>query len=324
MRSLSFFLVAFSSFGCVSQDVDAMKDGLAAASSQACVVAAPSNVSSLVATEHGVVFAVPTAEMNAPSFLLQRTLGKGCNLSADGQKPIAAAALLDADDKGNVYVFPAQSNDPGVVITMLPEFFEAWASTAAKVDTANNISEVVYAGRGIWSFGVTQEGTSLWVTACGPTGIFSITESGLKASLTPPDSLWEQMPSVLTDDQTFWSVGVRTCGVGGTMTPDCGFALVRTTNDGSKDIGTTLIDVGNGFEQTTLARCGDFVCGVLDSAVVVWDAEGKVSHTIKLGDVGALPTERIVMASGNRDGVYLLLRGDVGTRVVFVSTATAG
>ncbi len=322
---MRFFTVALGSFclsfslGCASQDVEAIDDHLGAALFQSCVVAAPSNVSSLVASERGVVFATAMAGMENPTFLLQRTVGIGCDLSAVGQMPIAAASLLDVDDAGNVYVFPARTQDPALLSTMLPDFFEGRASTAAKVDLANNISEVVYAGRGIWNFGVSPKGTSLWVTACGPTGIFSVTESGLVETLTPSDSLWQQMPSVLADDRTFWSVGVGTCHGTQGITPDCGFALVRTTNNGSENVGTTLVDVGKAFEQTTLSRCGALVCGVLDSAVVLWDADGQVMRTITLGDVSALPTELIAMASGNQYGVYLLLRSDAGSRVVFVA-----
>jgi len=288
---------------------------------EACLVAAPEGVSSLAASDRGVVFAVTTEGASGPEVLLQRTHGEGCHLSADGQAPIAAEALLDADDAGNVYAFPASAGDPAIVSTMLPEFPEIGSGMVVKVDPGGNVSERVSAWRGIWSFGVSPEGGTFQVTACGPTGIFAMAGSGLHVAIPPPQTLWEQMPAVLSNDRTLWSVGFRTCGVSEAVTPACGYALVRTTPEGSQDVGSTVVDFGAGFEQGTLARCGANVCGLFASGVAVWDPEGNVLRTFTASDVSARLGERITQVSGNHHGLYLLLRSEAGTRVVFVPVA---
>jgi hypothetical protein len=284
----------------------------------ACVVPAPEGVSALVAHRDGVVFAVPSPTRRDPGLVVRRWRGAGCDLAADGSAPVAAGSLLDADDLGNLYVFPAEAHARGVISTMLPDEYPE--SMVAKVDAAGNVSKLLAAGRGIWDFGVSPEGGALWVTACGPTGIFSMTDDGVEqAAMTPPETLWQQMPSALTTDRTFWSVGVRTCVPPEAVTPACGFALVRSTPEGSREVGTTVVDLGAGFERATLARCGADVCGVFASAVIVWDDEGKALRTIRVSDLDAAPSERIAQVTGNQHGVYLLLRGDAGARVVFVA-----
>jgi hypothetical protein len=283
-----------------------------------CEVATPAGLSSIAASERGLAFAVQPAE--GSELIVQRSHGAGCDLSTEGESKFAAGGLLDTDDLGNLYIWPAKSTHTGVRSTMLRDTFESLGSTLMKVDLSGHVSELVYAGRGIWDFGVSPGGDAIWVTACGPTGIFSVAPSGLTLSLPPPDSLWQQMPSVLTSASTFWSVGVRTCFPPADVTPSCGFALVRTTPDGSENVGTTLIDFGAGFEQATLVRCGSRVCGVFTSAVVIWDAEGRVVRTITSDDVSALDSEHIAQVTGNDRGVYLLLRSDTGSRVVFVAS----
>lgn len=284
----------------------------------ACIVAAPEGVVSLAASDRGVVFAVGAG---GPDLVVQRTHGEGCDLATDGEVPIAAAALLDVDDLGNVFVFPARADGRGIVSTMLPEFPEIRSGVVVKVDAAGGVSERVSAWRGIWSFAVSPEGGTFQVTACGPTGIFAMAGSGLHVSIPPPQTLWEQMPCALSNDRTLWSVGFRTCGVSEAITPACGYALVRTTPEGSQEVGTTVVDFGAGFEQGTLARCGANVCGLFTSGVVIWDAEGKVLRTLVPGDVSARPDERIAQVSGNHYGIYLLLQNEGGARVVFVPMA---
>jgi hypothetical protein len=141
--------------------------------------------------------------------------------------------------------------------------------------------------------------------------------------MTPPPTLWQQMPSVLTDDRTFWSVGYRTCDPSSALTDACGFALVRATPEGNEEVGATVIDFGAGFEQGSLSRCGSSVCGVFTSAVVVWDRDGNILEEISRQDIAALPSERIAMASGNHRGVYVLLQTEATVRVVFVSVAAS-
>ena len=294
-----------------------------------CVVPTSPDFVSLMATSSGAVFvtmptsqpepADPESSVPEPLVHIQRARGVGCELSPDGTAPVSARRLRDVDDLGNLFVAPAEVSEPGFTSTALPD--EAYGDTVAKVDTAGRVSAVLSAGRGIWDFGVSAAGGSLWVTACGPTGIFALgsdVPSQLTVALEPPDTLWEQMPSALTADHTFWSVGVRTTVSNEPLTPASGYALVRTTPEGSRDVGTTLVDFGKGFEQATLARCGSRVCGLFAGAVIVWGSEGEVLDTITASDLGALPSEHIAQVSGNQHGLYFTLSGAAGARVLFV------
>ncbi len=275
-----------------------------------CEVQAPAGVTGLVAHRDGVVF----QRSSTPSgLLLDRASGVGCELSVGEGAPIAVSELLDVDDQGNIFAFPAEGRQ-GEISTMLPG--ERRNSMVAKVDSSGQVTRLLGAGRGIWSFGVSPEGGSLWMTACGPNGIFTM--AGMEPAMKPPETLWEQRPSVLTGNGTFWSVGLRTCLPAAAMSPDCGLALVRSTAEGSRELGITVVDFGSGLEEASLARCGADVCGVYGSAVIVWDDEGKVLRTIVLGDLSATPSEKIAHVSGNQHGVYVLLHGEAGSRIVFV------
>lgn len=278
---------------------------------RSCVVAAPAGVVSIAAGAGRVAFAAG----DDGSVLVHRMRGEGCALVADGAL-VAAGELLDVDDLGNLYVFPAGATSPDVVSTMLPDEYPG--SMVARVGLDDSVSKLLDAGRGIWEFGVTPAGDGLWASACGPSGIFSVKGDAVEAAMAAPDTLWGQMPSVLADLRTFWSVGVRTCDPGDALTPECGYALVRTTSAGSEDVATTVVDFGAGFEQAILSRCGAHVCGTVAGGVTVWDRAGRVVRTITLADVLGVSGEGFVQATGAAGGVYVLLRGDGGGRVVFV------
>jgi len=295
-----------------------------------CVVPTPAGFVSLKATSSGAVFVTRTTsqaepvdpESSAPEPLvhIERSRGVGCELSPDGTAPVAAEWLIDVDDLGNLFVSPAERSEPGFTSTVLRD--RPFGDTVAKVDTAGHVSLVLSAARGLWDFGVSPAGGSLWVTACGPTGIFAFSSDvpiQFTPALAPPETLWEQMPSALTDDHTFWSVGVgKNSTWKETLTPASGFALVRTTPEGSRDVGTTLIDFGKGFEQATLVRCGGRVCGLFPGAVIVWGSDGEALDTITASDLEASPTEHIAQVSGNQHGLYISLNGAAGARVIFV------
>ena len=297
----------------VVDEVDEVDEvvGVAVGPRRSCVVAAPAGVVSLVAGAAGVAFAVE----DDGAVLVHRMRGEGCALVADGAL-VAAGELLDVDDAGNLYVFPAGATSPDVVSTMLPDEYPG--SMVARVGLDDSVSKLLDAGRGIWEFGVTPAGDGLWASACGPSGIFSVKGDAVEAAMAAPDTLWGQMPSVLADLRTFWSVGVRTCDPGDALTPECGYALVRTTPAGSEDVATTVVDFGAGFEQAILSRCGAHVCGTVAGGVTVWDRAGRVVRTITLADALGVSGEGFVQATGAAGGVYVLLRGDGGGRVVFV------
>jgi hypothetical protein len=281
----------------------------------ACEVEASEGVTAIRASEHGVAFAAASDD----GLRVWRLQGSGCALSPDGTQPVAASALLDLDDAGNLYVFPAPSAEAGVVSTWLED--GGADGVVERVDTSGHVAPVVHAGRGIWAFGVAPAGDSFWVSACGTTGIFTGHEPDLTPALTPPDTLWGSMPSVLTEAHTLWSVGYRTCSPPETASPSCGFALTRTTPEGSEEVGTTQMDFGAGYQQAVLARCGARVCGVFPGAVVLWDAGGELTRTVLLGDLGAEPGAQILQATGNREGLYLLLEGPSGKRVMYLPTS---
>jgi hypothetical protein len=280
----------------------------------ACEVPGSDKILTMVATSAGLV--VGLASPDPGGLTVWRWAGEGCALAPDGKAPVALAELSDADDQGTIYGSPRFTAEPGVLTTLQPE--ESVLDTRVRVDVEGKVSTVVSGGRGIWGFGVSPGGGTLWVTACGPTGIFSMKGEQLEIALPAPDTLWEQMPSALTGDQIFWSVGVRTCSPYQATTPACGYALVRTDPAGSREVGATLIDLGAGFEQAQLARCGARVCGLLSRAVIVWNDDGSVRRTLAAADFGGRPSEQIARVSGNQSGVYLQLHDGIGSRVVFV------
>jgi hypothetical protein len=254
--------------------------------------ALPADAAAIVATRFGLVVSTESGE-------LRRYSGQGCLLELEGARA-KVGRLLDADDEGNVYFFPAGAAD----------------STVARLEPTGSSSQVLYAGRGIWSFGVSAQGGAFWSSACGPTGIFVYPSSPLVTALAAPPTLWDQRPSVLTDDRTFWSVGVRTCGPAEALSPACGFALVKTTPEGSRELGTTIVDLGAGFEPARLAKCGSRggarVCGVVPTGVVVWDAGGAIVRTLR-----APRSARVLSVAGNAFGFYLLVEAAGGRGLYF-------
>ena len=149
--------------------------------------------------------------------------------------------LLDADDHGNLYVFPEGRG----------------ARTVTRLSPDGHETEVVPPNRGVWSFGVSPQGRTFWSDACGPTGIFEYPSSPLKTALPTPDTSWREN-AVLTGDRTFWSVS--------------GAVLARTTPEGTVEFGRTC--------GARLARCGAHVCGVLPTQVTEWDENGSALRTV--------------------------------------------
>lgn len=310
MRFVPMFVVLFA-FSCglpVETPVAA-----AAAPLTTCVVEVPGEVTGVTANRDGVAF----VRAREGKVLVERAQGVGCALSREAAAPIALESLLDLDDLGNVYGFSAEGG-LGELSTMLPDGYPG--SAVVKVDVEGKVTKLLEAGRGIWSFGVSPEGGTLWVTACGPTGVFAM--DAVTPAMPLPETLWQQYPSVLTANGTFWSVGYRTCEWNEAMSPSCGFALVRSTAAGSRELGTTIADFGAGYEQATLARCGSAVCGMFPSAVIAWDDEGRAIRTILRSEI-ASDSERIVQVSGNQHGVYVVLERETARRIVFVPVVRA-
>jgi hypothetical protein len=273
-----------------------------------CTVELPSDVTGVLAYDDGLAV--------AHGALVQRMRGAGCALAPSGA-PLAAEQLLDVDDHGALYVFPAEATSPGEVSTMLDGEYPQ--SMVARVTPNDEVSKLLPAGRGIWAFGVSPEGDALWSDACGPTGIFDVTSDGVSEStLDEPLTLWGLMPALLSDKHTFWSVGPRTCDPSAPLSDACGFALVRTTPEANTEAGATVVDFGSGFEQGVLQRCGAHVCTVFASAVVVRDDVGVVVSKLTRDNLAAADDEQITAATANAHGAYVTLHGARGMRVVFV------
>ncbi|MFO0613292.1 MAG: hypothetical protein U0414_11915 [Polyangiaceae bacterium] len=306
-------LASLTSAGCLQAASTAAPEAPRDLERRVCTPSTLAGATSIRAVEGGVVI----AEADGDALRVRRLTGDGCALSDAGAPAIAAAALLDADDLGNVYVFPAEAKRASDVSTMLPDEYPG--SMVARVDARSVVSKLLPAGRGIWSFGATPRGDGLWVSACGPNGVYDITPEGARrASWAMPDTLWEQSASVLSDRETFWSVGVRTCAPGAPLTPACGFMLTRSSPTSSREIESTMVDLGEGFAQTSLARCGARVCGVAPTGIIVWDALGARVATVTLADLGAAGAERVQQVTGNEGGLYVILSTATATRVVFL------
>jgi len=202
----------------------------------------PLHASGLVASEGGLWVSLGAT--------LQHYTGEACALKADGVT--ANGALLDADDRGNAYIFPG--GDDGQL---------------AQVDAQGHSTLLVYAPRGIWTFGVSPGGETYSITACGPNGLFSTQDQ------SPAFSSDALLPGVLTGPQTLWWQRY----------PD---HLVRTTPDGDTLLGTT---------HATLMRCGPNACGRDDRTVTVFNDDGSVRELVELPE-GAME------ASASSSGVY--------------------
>lgn len=273
-------------------------ESVASVEQASCSFAVDPSASRLVAVEGGLVVAYAAAGSDAVA--VERMAGERCAMN-DGPR-VTAARLLDADEGGGLYVFRPETRD----------------STVTRIAPNGARTDLVYAGRGVWSFGIAPDGDALWVTACGPTGIFEVAGDAMgEVALAPPESLWEQTPSVLTDGETFWSIGVLRGDATDALDPEVDLRLVRTTKDGSQEVAPTLIDFGSGLEQATLSRCGDRVCGLYPSGLIVWSAEGEVATEILLADIAA-DGEALISATGRGEDLFVLLRSSEGARVVWL------
>jgi len=288
-----------------------------------CAVDVPATVEDLRASAWGLAYVtVP----RAGGVVVHRLEGSGCALQ-ETSDPVAARGLLDFDDGGSLYVLDGASTSRGALSSEVP----GQTRGANRVDLAANVDPVIPEGRGIWGFSVDPSGEELWVSACGPTGFYSVANGASDASFALPDTLWAQRESVLTARDTFWSVGYRTCDPAEPLTEACGYALMRTTRGSVAQadmrgqvaqpettiaVGSTVINFGSGAEPLTLARCGEAPCGFSPNGVVVWNRAGNTVWKLDRAALGAHDDELIETASGSQTTVYVLLRSAHGTRVL--------
>ena len=273
-----------------------------------CDVAAGRAIIGLRTFAGGIAIStVNPLDPNGP-LLVERARGEGCALSAAGA-PVAATELLDVDDAGGLYVLGAAATTPNVLSSVSDQ---SAGDVVVRIDESGSKRDIVSAGRGIWTFGTSPSGNTIWVTACGPTGIFDIRGPELVSAMTPPDSGWHSAPNVLTADDTFWSIGAQKCVRG-----DCQRPLVRTRPTESERVAIAAYNLDD-TEDAVLARCGSNVCGVSAGRLQIWDDEGVILEDYAGEDIGALPAEQLVTASGNESGTYIHLRQAQGDRLIFV------
>jgi hypothetical protein len=313
-------LLAIASPGCSaveSPDDDDLSDpekihAPRAASLAPCQVANSEGTVGVAASDFGLALAVPA--IFGEELVVRRSRGVGCELEPE-PRSFAVNGLFDLDDEGDLFLLPGNGTSPGVVSTVPADSYPG--GVVGRLDRLGRVQTVLSGGRGFWTMGVAPDGDAMWVTACGPSGIFAVDGDQATPSMTPPHTQWGTLPTVLTDADTLWSVGRDTCPHGEPLALDCGRALTRTTPAGSEEVAPTIVDLGRGPEAATLARCGDQVCGVLEQAVLVWNDRGEVEQTILAAEALAQADERIAAAAGNSLGIYLLLERDGFTRVVF-------
>lgn len=307
LLSLSVFGLGCSALPSVDEDGARAVTVDEGASTQ-CILHTEAELATLVASDHGVALAVRAGD----GVVITRLRGRGCELDPDGSAPVAAARLHDMDDAGNLYVAPTEAAAPGVLGTA-SEGHDA-ENTVARVSPSGVVSTVVHAGRGIWWFGVSPDAALVSITACGPTGLFSLSEDGLTPWADAPAG-WDYAPSVLTSD-ALWSVDAGACVDGAAS---CSSPLVRTSAKGSAPVESVSVDFGAGPEPGRLVRCGDSVCSVHRSGFAQRDASGAVALRVTRAELGLEAAEELRGLASTSDGFYALTEGPSGTRVRFVS-----
>ncbi len=284
-----------------------------------CVVDVPSGVSEIRASDWGLAYAEPS---RTGGVVVHRLRGSSCDVQ-EIARPVAARSLLDIDDAGDVYVLGRAATSAAEVSSELPDQLRG----VARIDIDANVAPLIPEGRGIWAFSVDPSGEELWVSGCGPTGVYSAEDGVADATFTLPDTLSQEEASVLSTPDTFWSVGYRTCDPAAPISEACGYALMRTKRssvsfvdmrgtliegEATTAVATTVIDLGAGPERLTLARCGDAPCGFSPNGVVLWDDQGLVRMKLDNAALGARRDEQVLVATGTRSGVYVLLRAADG------------
>jgi hypothetical protein len=282
-----------------------------------CDVGAPAGTVAMAASDFGVLFGVDTTDDSTLG--LQVAPGAGCSLDTDSRSWLDAGrgfaedvegAPFDLDDNGNVYVYPSNSVDVG-----------QWPDTVVRVDTNGTVSEMLYAGRGIWNFGVSPAGDTFWYTPCAGFALYSPAGGKSWMQFEPEDTLkGERATTVLSGAETLWTISRSTCK--SNLNPGCGLELTRKTPEGTRLFDSTVLDFGKGRASAALSRCGTKVCGTTSSGLVVWNEEGEETARIPLSALSSDSNETIIQSAGNSQGVYVLLQGESTSRVVFVPYGT--
>lgn len=230
---------------------------------------------------------------------LLRGNGAGCALGF--QQTSEAGELLDVDTLGNAYVKASDAFQSA-------HFADTFGDLVVRIAPDGTTTSVVGAGRGIWGFGISESGRTMWVSACGPTGVLSTSDLSSVLTVSPP---WELGTAVLTGDTTYWSSHAESCTERGSR---CTLVLTRTTPDGERSVMTMPSELGFSL---LLSRCGGGPCVAVEQTVKQLDGDGTLvrefsRELLQLGD-----TDRVMSFGSTSRGLYVLSEGPLGRQLRF-------
>jgi hypothetical protein len=230
---------------------------------------------------------------------LLRGEGAGCELHLAQTGEVGE--LLDVDAAGNAYVKTADAFQS-------EHFPETFGDLVVRIAPDGTSTSVVGAGRGIWGFGVSASGHTMWVSACGPTGVLSTSDLSSVLAANPP---WELGTAVLTGDTTYWSSRTESCTERGSV---CTLALTRSTPEGERSVMTVQREIGL---TLLLARCGDGLCTAIAQTVTQLDAEGALVREFSRELLRLEDTDRVMSFGSTSRGLYVLSEGPGGRHLRF-------
>ncbi len=230
---------------------------------------------------------------------LLRGEGEGCGLRF--QQLGNVGELLDVDAAGNAYVKASDAFQRA-------HFPETFGDLVVRIEPDGTASSIVGAGRGIWGFGVSPSGRTMWVSACGPTGVLSTSDLSSVITASPP---WELGAAALSDDQTYWSSRAESCVERGSV---CILNLVRATPKGERNVMTMPGEIGF---SPLITRCGDGPCVGHAQVVKQLDADGALIREFDRERLGLGDTDRLMSFGATSRGLYVLSEGPSGRRLRF-------
>lgn len=219
---------------------------------------------------------------------LLRGEGAGCALALTRTEVVGA--LLDVDELGNAYVMAA----PDFQRARFPDEF---GDLVVRLAPGGDAKAVVSAGRGIWGFGVSPSGRTIWVSACGPTGVLSADDLSPVLAVEPP---WELDGAALTGDDAYWTTRPESCATQDGVT-SCAHTLVKTTKSGDVVISST-----SGASAPRLTHCGSGPCLLLDGSIRQLDASGAQVREWTSAELGLERGEPVLGVGLTAHGLYTL------------------
>jgi hypothetical protein len=230
---------------------------------------------------------------------LLRGTGAGCDLHFERTEPVGA--LLDVDAVGNAYVKLGSAFQG-------EHFPDAFGDLVARVAPDGSVTRIVGAPRGIWGFGVSASGETMWVSACGPTGVLSTRDLSKVLAADPP---WELGAAVLTDDQTYWTSRTERCTERGSV---CTRVLLLVTAQGEQRL-EMLPDTA--LASPLFSRCGRGLCVATGDGVQQLDPDGAPLRELHRAELGLADDDWLMSFGMTTRGLYVLSDGVSGRRLHF-------